>query len=211
MPLKEQYFLFRFHEVECMEIERVWTFNDVSIIYEQGKQKIRHRNFNVLCKAMSIIQVLNGQDVWEPLPVHYLRAHKRLDSIGTTLQPLISTYPEIQGLQASIFRYDRWENALFLELSENYRRTGFLAFFNCLSFSFSQEFFISHSLMTQPTNSKLRVSELATNFYVVCDFIEVWSKEQFSGYDLALHKSLSDEARYGIRQNILSLKDFNSS
>lgn len=119
---------------------------------------------------------------------------------------LVDQLTGVAGNKAILFRYDRWDKLLFLEVDIESGTKVFLVCHNCLFFEIDRIVFLDKVIMIQDVET-LTLSNPSQHFLVKCSSVELWDREKFDAYDLNLYNKLGEEKRYGIRKPIFSLED----
>jgi hypothetical protein len=112
----------------------------------------------------------------------------------------------LDNKEACIFRYDRWEKLLFLEVYMKPDKRAFLVCNECHFLEYESPINLNDVRIILSSDT-LTLSEKSHNFMVECASIEVWDTDKFNTYDLDLDSNMNEEKRYGIRKPIFSLKD----
>lgn len=114
-------------------------------------------------------------------------------------------FPSLVGTTATLFRYDRWDKLLLLQINFEKKERMFLACHNCEYIEFDG--YIQTDRMTVVENTAtLILKEQSRNFLLKCASIELWNYDKFDSYDLELSLTLDDK-RYGVTKPILSIEE----
>lgn len=118
-------------------------------------------------------------------------------------------FPSLATRTASLFRYDRWDKLVLIEVNINFNEKRlFLAFYNCQYLEIDNNMNINidkikilHDLDT------LIIQEPSSHFLLKCNSIELWDEDKFEAYDFELYAKLGEEKRYGLRKPIFSIEE----
>jgi hypothetical protein len=118
---------------------------------------------------------------------------------------LTDNFPSLTSKIAYLFRYDRWDNILFLEIDRLSEIAMFLVCCKCQFLEIDSAIHLDKVRMTSDSETLILDSPLC-NFMVRCTSVELWDDAKFQAYNLELDRMM-DEKRYGTRKPIFNIEE----
>lgn len=111
---------------------------------------------------------------------------------------------------ACVYRYDRWNKKLFLEIDDEFKKESlYLVLFDCVELEFypEQNFKLSRTKLYKD-NQTIVFEEIDHKFSANFGYYEMWNQEKFFEYDMNLYSLYGLEKGSGTKELVRSVEDF---
>ncbi|WP_157229302.1 hypothetical protein [Rivularia sp. PCC 7116] len=224
-----RYFLIKFMATRYFKICQEWNFAGLKIELQPKNEslsdlryyRIYDRHYlEVSCLYFWVFEILEGEDVVnacinrENGGLHFAITRPEKFKFANLIKNkptrnITDDFPKLTGAGADLYRYDRWDKLLLLDIDGNKKQDRlFLVCHNCELVEYDGYIHLDKVQIIKDAKIII-LKEPSSKFLLRCTSVGIWNDDKYKSYDSELDRNLLDKTdkRYGVRKPIMSVEE----